>query len=68
MGTANDGKTVTYKQPAWTQYKIGRQIMDSTPYKDTTFKIDQVGTRTRENDQRVHITATDTTKGEDIIT
>ncbi|AQW20733.1 hypothetical protein PL11_001775 [Lentilactobacillus curieae] len=58
-GTANDDKTVTYKQPSWTQYKIGRQITDSTPYKDATFKIDQVGTRTRENDQWVHILATD---------
>lgn len=58
-GTANNDKTVTYKQPSWTQYKIGRQITDSTPYKDATFKIDQVGTRTRENDQWVHILATD---------
>lgn len=57
-GTANDFKTVTYQQPAWTQYKVGRAITDSTPYANTTFKIDQVGTRTRENDQWVHITAT----------
>ncbi|MDH5105873.1 hypothetical protein OQI89_08425 [Lentilactobacillus diolivorans] len=61
-GTTNDGKTVTYKQPAWTQYKVGRQITDSSPLKGATFKIDQVGTRTRENDQWVHITATDTSK------
>lgn len=54
-GTANDGKTVTYKQPAWTQYKVGRAITDSTPYANTTFKIDQVGTRAREGDQWVHI-------------
>jgi len=59
VGTANNDKTVTYKQPSWTQYKVGRQITDSTPYKDATFKIDQVGTRTRENDTWVHITATD---------
>lgn len=54
-GTANNGTTVTYKQPAWTQYKVGRAITDSTPYASTIFKIDQVGTRTRENDQWVHI-------------
>lgn len=58
-GVANDGKTVTYKQPAWTQYKVGRQIMDSTPYANATFKITQVGTRTREGDQWVKIQATD---------
>lgn len=57
-GTANDGKTVTYKQPAWTQYKVGRAITDSTPYAKATFKVDQVGTRTREGDQWVHITNT----------
>ncbi|PAL01519.1 S-layer family protein [Lentilactobacillus parakefiri] len=54
-GTVNNGQTVTYKQPAWTQYKVGRAITDSTPYANTLFKIDQVGTRTRENDQWVHI-------------
>ncbi len=59
VGTANDGRTVTYQQPAWTQYKIGRQITDSTPYKDATFKVDQAGTRSREGDQWVHIVATD---------
>lgn len=57
-GTANDGKTVTYKQPAWTQYKVGRAITDSTPYANAKFKIDQVGTRTREGDQWVHVTNT----------
>lgn len=57
-GVANDGKTVTYKQPAWTQYKVGRAITDSTPYANSQFKIDQVGTRTREKDQWVHIVDT----------
>lgn len=57
-GTANDGKTLTYRQPAWTQYKVGRAITDSTPYAKATFKVDQVGTRTREGDQWVHITNT----------
>ncbi|GAD17019.1 surface layer protein SlpB [Lentilactobacillus otakiensis] len=56
-GTANDNQTVTYKQPAWTQYKIGRQVTDSTPYANVTYKIDQTGTRTREGDQWVHIYA-----------
>lgn len=56
-GTANDNQTVTYKQPAWTQYKIGRQVTDSRPYANVTYKIDQVGTRTREGDQWVHIYA-----------
>lgn len=55
-GTANDGKTVTYQSPEWTQYKVGRAITDSTPYAKSVFKIDQTGTRTRENDQWVHIT------------
>lgn len=55
-GTTNDGKTVTYKSPAWTEYKIGRAVTDTTPYANTLFKIDQVGNRTRENDQWVHIT------------
>ncbi|GEP22932.1 hypothetical protein [Lentilactobacillus diolivorans] len=59
-GVANDGKTVTYVQPAWTQYKVGRAILDSSPYTNATFKIDQTGTRTREGDQWVHITAVDT--------
>ncbi|MGF2385626.1 S-layer family protein [Lentilactobacillus otakiensis] len=54
-GTTNDGKSVTYKAPSWTQYKVGRAITDSTIYANTNFKIDQVGTRTRENDQWVHI-------------
>lgn len=58
-GIANDGKTVTYKQPAWTQYKVGRQVLDSTPYANATFKIIQVGTRTREGDQWVQVQATD---------
>lgn len=58
-GIANDGKTVTYQQPAWTQYKVGRQILDSTPYANASFKIVQVGTRTREGDQWVQIQATD---------
>lgn len=58
-GNANDGKTVTYKEPSWTQYKVGRQILDSSAYAGKTFTIDQAANRTREGDLWVHITATD---------
>jgi len=54
----NAGKTtdgLTYKQPAWTQYKIGKTMADTTAYKDSIFTIDKVGTRTREGDTWVHI-------------
>ncbi|WP_235803183.1 surface layer protein SlpB [Lentilactobacillus sunkii] len=64
-GTANDNQTVTYKQPAWTQYKVGRQVTDSTPYANVTYKIDKAGTRTREGDQWVHIYATNGNSGAD---
>jgi hypothetical protein len=58
-GTANDGTQVTYTYPAWTEYKKGRVITDSTPYKDATFKITDQTTRTREGDLWVKIAATD---------
>lgn len=54
----NPGKTeagLTYKQPAWTQYKIGKTMADTTAYKDATFSVDKVGTRTREGDTWVHV-------------
>ena len=57
LGTANDNQTVTYKQPAWTQYKVGRQVTDSRSYANVNYKIDRAGTRTREGDQWVHIYA-----------
>lgn len=57
-GTANNNQTVTYKQPAWTQYKVGRQVTDSRPYANVSYQIDQAGMRTREGDQWVHISAT----------
>jgi len=62
-GTANDGTQVTYKQPAWTQYKVGRQMMNSTPYASDTFKITNVGTRTREGDRWVYVTNQNTGHG-----
>lgn len=58
-GTSNDGTEVTYSYPAWTQYKKGRVITDSTPYKDATFKVTDQTTRTREGDLWVKIEATD---------
>ncbi|KRL22663.1 hypothetical protein [Lentilactobacillus kisonensis] len=58
-GTANDGTQVTYTTPAWTQYKQGRVMTDSSKYKDATFKIADQTTRTREGDLWVKITATD---------
>lgn len=58
-GTTNDGTEVTYSYPAWTQYKKGRVITDSTPYKDATFKVTDETTRTREGDLWVKIEATD---------
>ncbi|MEE8824511.1 S-layer protein precursor [Lentilactobacillus sunkii] len=58
-GTSNDGTEVTYTFPAWTQYKKGRVITDSTPYKDATFKITDQTTRTREGDLWVKVEATD---------
>ncbi|MEE8823452.1 MAG: S-layer protein [Lentilactobacillus sunkii] len=57
-GTANDGTQVTYTYPAWTEYKKGRVITDSTPYKDATFKITDQTTRTREGDLWVKVEAT----------
>ncbi len=56
-GFQNDGKTVTYKNPLNTTYQSGKQIGDSVKYANTTFKIDGIGTRTRENDTWVHISA-----------
>ncbi|MDV3518527.1 S-layer protein [Lentilactobacillus otakiensis] len=58
-GTSNDGTEVTYTYPAWTQYKKGRVITDSTPYKDATFKVVDQTVRTREGDLWVKIQATD---------
>ncbi|MCE6013872.1 hypothetical protein LL941_10265 [Levilactobacillus brevis] len=60
----NPGKTaagLTYKQPAWTQYKIGKTIADTTAYKDATFSITAVGTRTREGDTWVKVANNNTT-------
>lgn len=56
-GFQNDGKTVTYKAPLNTTYQAGKQIGDSVRYADATFKIDGMGTRAREGDVWVHISA-----------
>lgn len=58
VGKANDGSQVTYKAPAWTQYKVGRAITDTSAYTGAKFSIDKVGTRTREGDTWVHIVNT----------
>ncbi len=60
-GNSNDNQTVTYKEPAWTQYKVGRKITDSTSYANSTFRITQAGYRTREGDNWVYVVNTDGT-------
>lgn len=54
-GTGDD--SVTWISPQNTQYKVGKQVTDTTPYANATFTIDQIGYRTREgsNDVWVHI-------------
>lgn len=58
-GLNNDGKSVTYQAPMNTVYGSGRTMGDAIDYKDTAFRIDQMGTRTREGDTWVHVTSTD---------
>lgn len=45
----------TFKAPAYTQYKIGRNTTDTTNYKEDTFTITQAAKRTREGDQWVYV-------------
>ncbi|WP_057825523.1 hypothetical protein [Lentilactobacillus sunkii] len=54
-GTGDD--SVTWISPQNTQYKVGKQVTDTTPYANATFTIDQIGYRTREgsSDVWVHI-------------
>ncbi len=58
-GLNNDGKSVTYTEPLNTVYGAGRTVGDAVAYKDAAFKVDKMGTRTREGDTWVHITSTD---------
>ncbi|MGF7437164.1 GW dipeptide domain-containing protein [Lentilactobacillus senioris] len=55
-GTTNDGNSVTYVAPAYTQYKIGRKVMDTTDYKNDKLKVTKAATRTREGDRWLYVT------------
>ncbi|WP_172188257.1 S-layer protein [Lentilactobacillus kribbianus] len=55
-GDTNDGNSVTYAAPAYTQYKIGRKVMDTTDYKNDKLTITKAATRTREGDRWVYVT------------
>ncbi|MCY9807341.1 S-layer protein [Lentilactobacillus senioris] len=55
VGTTNDGTMLTYKDPMYTVYGSGRQITDSSSYKDDILTITKQGTRTREGDQWVYV-------------
>lgn len=61
-GTGDD--SVTWTSPQYTQYKVGQQVTDTTPYANDTFTIDQIGYRTREgsSDVWVHILNTNNSK------
>lgn len=60
-GMNNDGKSVTYTEPMNTVYGAGRTVGDAVAYKNAAFKIDKMGTRTREGDTWVHVTSVDQT-------
>lgn len=55
-GSQNDGTAVTYKAPMYTQYKIGRQVTDTTDFANDKLKITKAATRTREGDRWVYVT------------
>ncbi|KRK47960.1 hypothetical protein [Secundilactobacillus kimchicus] len=55
VGTTNDGTQLTYKAPMWTQYKLGRQVTDSTAYKADKLTVTKAVTRTREGDRWVYV-------------
>lgn len=57
-GTTNDGTATTYKAPAWTQYKLGRTVVDGTKIGSDVLKITKQATRTREGDTWVYVTDT----------
>ena len=54
-GTTNDGNSVTYVAPAYTQYKIGRKVMDTTNYKSDKLTVSKAATRTREGDRWLYV-------------
>lgn len=52
------GTRVTYKSPAFTQYKAGRALKDTTKFANVTdLKISKKGTRSKEGDVWVYITS-----------
>ena len=57
-GTTNDGNSVTYVAPAYTQYKVGRKVMDTTDYKNDKLKVTKATTRTREGDRWLYVNDT----------
>lgn len=55
VGTVDDGTMLTSGAPLWTQYKVGAQITDSTPYAGDKLTITKAATRTREGDRWVYV-------------
>lgn len=55
VGTVDDGTMLTSGAPLWTQYKVGAQITDSTPYTGDKLTITKAATRTREGDRWVYV-------------
>lgn len=55
VGTVDDGTMLTYKAPMWTQYRLGAQITDSTPYANDKLTVTKAATRTREGDRWVYV-------------
>ena len=61
-GIANDGKSATYMDPMYTEYKLNhddRQVDNTSNYGDARFRLERIGTRTQEGDTWVYIVATD---------
>jgi hypothetical protein len=61
-GIANDGKSATYMDPMYTQYKLNhddRQVDNTSNYGPARFRLERIGTRTQEGDTWVYIVATD---------
>ncbi|UDM32204.1 GW dipeptide domain-containing protein [Lentilactobacillus laojiaonis] len=54
-GKENNGEELTYAAPMYTQYKLGRKIMDSTDYAKDKLKVTKAATRTREGDRWVYV-------------
>ena len=54
-GNRNDGTQLTYKAPMWTQFQVGRNLINSTGYFNDVLKITKQGVRSRENDTWVYV-------------